>query len=153
MIGVKVPGEVYADRQLVLDIYFRVSNLGNRGEPASVYADRTSRFIVIEKARAKRPKDIIRFGFHKFLNANERQLEGALALLGLRKELKPAVARVLRNEFNVPVDKRNQVDVGPIAVDDESQLKNLIYLLLIVGLVKLSFRDDSLGLKFEASLG
>ena len=54
-----------------------LSNWGNRGEPASVYKDAFSRFIIVELLKPKSTSNyngINQYGFHKYLNAKYAKL-------------------------------------------------------------------------------
>lgn len=151
VVGRRVIGMASAGPATV-PVAIRVSNLGDRGEPASVYSDRTSRFIVVERPKGASFVDhspghnMTQFGFHKFLNSDARSLEGTYRLEGLEKDRREEAAEHLRR-YLPSADKNGSVDIGTIPVDSEQSLCSLVKLLLVIGLVKESHRKRGIPLQ------
>lgn len=117
-----------------------LTNWGNRGEPASVYEDAFSRFFIFEIQKKKsttRYEGLTQYGFHKFLNAKYKKLLPDHKLLGVKKEVKPAILSGLEKafEFKITGDMIKLPSVE-IHSDNDEPLTELIKKLILIGMVK-----------------
>jgi hypothetical protein len=144
VIGCRLPFKSWQKDKLLRGGRIIISNWGNRGEPASVYDDAFSRFLIfeIQRQRSKVNFDgLTQYGFHKFLNAKYANLLPDYKLLGVSKEIKPKILTVLENVFDLKVENDSIIlPVVQIKDGNQEELLNLIKHLFIVGLVKESYR-------------
>ena len=155
IIGCVLPYTIDQNGKKLREGRLKVSNWGNRGEPASVYADAFSRFLIfdIKKQNSTTRFDMLtQFGFHKFLNSKYMKLLNDYKILGVSKDVKQQIIKTLENGFELKTTK-DSVILPTIEIrDDEStNLHSLIEHLLIIGLVKESFRGRFPELHFDWS--
>ncbi|MDQ0156533.1 hypothetical protein [Robertmurraya andreesenii] len=140
VIGSFLPYKLFQHGKLLREGRMLLSNWGNRGEPASVYEDAFSRFLIIElkKQRSTNNYDgLTQYGFHKFLNARYAKLLPEYKILGVGKELKPRILNILVDNFELKVS--GDFIILPeveIKKDSDKDLLNFIQQLFVVGLAK-----------------
>ncbi|MBT2642888.1 hypothetical protein J7I80_11675 [Bacillus sp. ISL-41] len=121
-----------------------LSNWGNRGEPASVYEDAFSRFIIVELLKPKSTSNyngINQYGFHKYLNAKYAKLMPEFKMLGVQKELKGEILKTLETVFGLTVkDQSILLKVVNIHEGTDDELLEFLLQLIIIGLVKEVYR-------------
>lgn len=117
-----------------------LSNWGNRGEPASVYEDAFSRFIIIELLKPNSTTNyngINQYGFHKFLNAKNAKLIPEFKILGVPKEVKRDILKTLETVFGLTAkDQSLLLKVVNIDESNDKELLEFLQQLIIIGLVK-----------------
>jgi hypothetical protein len=117
-----------------------LSNWGNRGEPASVYEDAFSRFIIVELLKPKSTTNyngINQYGFHKYLNAKFAKLIPEYKILGVPKEVKRDILKTLETVFGLTVkDQSILLELVNIHEGNDKELLEFSQQLIIIGLVK-----------------
>ncbi|WP_010281071.1 hypothetical protein [Bacillus timonensis] len=143
IIGCVLPYKIYQNGKKLRDGQLKVSNWGNRGEPASVYEDAFSRFLIfdIKKQNTSKFNMLTQFGFHKFLNARYKRLLHEYKILGVSKDSKQQILHTLENVFRLQTTTDSVIlPTVEIRENECTNLLPLIELLLIIGLVKEYFR-------------
>ncbi|MFI8687617.1 hypothetical protein [Rossellomorea sp. NPDC077527] len=117
-----------------------LANWGNRGEPASVYDDAFSRFLLFEIRKpnsSTQYNGLTQYGFHKYLNSKYKKMSTDYKLLGVKKENKSTILHLLQTTFELKVEGDNiELPLVEISNENEEQLLNLLKQLLIIGLTK-----------------
>ncbi|WP_277680297.1 hypothetical protein [Gracilibacillus dipsosauri] len=142
IIGRYLPYNLLQNREFLRKGRIRLTNLGDRGEPASVYDDAFSRFLIIESmnhelAKTNKFDDLTQYGFHKFLNAKYEKLLPEYKILGVKKELRSKILYILQANFKLKVSGE-YVILPEIKINknNDKELLNFIKHLFVVGLVK-----------------
>ncbi|SOC40261.1 hypothetical protein [Ureibacillus acetophenoni] len=140
IVGSGLPYKLLQNGNLLREGRLLLTNWGNRGEPASVYEDAFSRFLIFELKKQRSAKNyemLTQYGFHKFLNAKYAKLLPEYKLLGVKKELKPRILDLLEDTFGLKVS--GDFIILPeveIKKSSDEELLNFIQQLFVVGLVK-----------------
>lgn len=140
IVGSGLPYKLLQNGNLLREGRLLLTNWGDRGEPASVYEDAFSRFLIFELKKQRSAKNydgLTQYGFHKFLNAKYAKLLPEYKLLGIGKELKPRVLNLLEDTFGLNVSG-DFIILSEVEIKKSSdeKLLNFIQQLFIVGLVK-----------------
>ena len=154
IIGSYLPYQLLQYGKVLREGRMILANWGDRGEPASVYKDAFSRFIIIEMKKqhsTTKFDGLTQYGFHKFLNAKYGKLISEYKILGVAKEIKPKILNKLESTFDLQVS--NDFIMLPdveIREGNDEVLLNFIQQLFTVGLVKEFYRDRLPELQIDA---
>lgn len=145
VIGRYLPYKLLQDGKVLRAGRLLLTSLGNRGEPASVYEDKFSRFLIIELKLLNSSNSydgITQYGFHKYLHAKDEKLLSEYKILGVRKNFKLKMFNILRKYFGTEVtDKYISMPVVKINEENDEQLISFIQHLFMVGIAKEIARD------------
>ncbi|RKD25799.1 hypothetical protein BEP19_02345 [Ammoniphilus oxalaticus] len=136
-----------------------LGTIGYRGNPRAVYADETSRFIVLDIGKGKE-KVSTQYGFHKYLRTQQKALfpfyELKFNAKGTPKENWQSIYDRL-SQYGYAVresdDGKSQLLwIGEIGLNKETtatEIANLIEALFAVTIVKSHFMREGRGMSFE----
>lgn len=140
IIGRYLPYELLQNGNVLREGRLLLASWGNRGEPASVYEDKFSRFLNIELKKqnsAKSYDGMTQYGFHKYLHAKYEKLLSEYKILGVSKTLKVKLFNILQEYFGIEVTD-DSIIMPEVKLNEENddQLLRFIQHLFMVGIAK-----------------